>query len=57
MSGALYLGGVMTVILCHASLLLKKNCSGYICNFSRVYKCSIRFNDCLTNLPSTLSLV
>ena len=36
--GALYLGGVMTVILYHASLLLKKNCSGYICNLSRVYK-------------------
>ena len=38
MSGALYLGGVMTVNLCQASLLLKKNCSGYICNLSRVCK-------------------
>ena len=51
MSRASYIGGVMTVILCHASLLLKKNCSGYICNLTRVC------NDCLTNLSSILSLV
>ena len=38
MSGALYIGGVMTVNLCLASLLLKKNCSGYICKLSRVHK-------------------
>ena len=34
MSGALYLGGVMNENLCLASVLLKKNCSGYICNLS-----------------------